>query len=63
MSQKIRNIGTAIAILSFIAIVGAHTYLTPKNANECILANIENANSDMAAKAIVHSCNNLYSKK
>ncbi|TMO16760.1 hypothetical protein CWB59_12640 [Pseudoalteromonas sp. S326] len=62
MSQKMRNIGVAFAISSFIAIVCVQTYLTPKNADECILSNIENANSDMAAKAVVHSCNNLYSK-
>ncbi len=63
MSQKIRNIGTAIAISAFIVIVGVNAYLKPKNADECILTNIESAKSDIAAKAVVRSCHNLYSKK
>lgn len=63
MSQKIRNVGVAIAISAFIVIVCVNTYLTPKNADECILTNIERAKSDVAAKAVVRSCHNLYSKK
>jgi hypothetical protein len=63
MNQKTRNTMVASVIAALIAFAAIQAYLTPANANECILSNIGNAKSDTAAKLVAMSCRNIFNKK
>ncbi len=63
MSQKTRKAMVVSVIAALMAFAAMQAYLTPVNANECILSNIGNAKSDTAAKLVAMSCRNIFNKK